>query len=390
MSNLSSQFKHISATQIVGYISSNGWYEDDQIDDIASIWHRDAISPLEIVVPLKTSLRDYSDRVRSALRVLSEFEGRDILAVFNEVSNFNADVIKIRVAHHDVDAGTIPIDDGILLIQKARDLIASVSQSVISAKKHYTGRKPAEVSDFLDNLLLGQTEHGSFIVNIISPIEEVHPDCLIPDSPSFTRIVSTSLSKSLDAVNIAVDEFKSTGNIDIFDGYVSAGVSANLCDALIGLSGKDRHRQFSITLQLSGLEKTLDVETFTHDFPPKMIPTLELVSKQLKENYILPSYTLSGHVTKLEKEYESESGSVTVSASLDGKDKPVTFQLELKEYLQAIHAHENKAYLECKGELHVSPQSAKLHNVYEFNVFNNYEITFEAVDKTKKLTQFED
>lgn len=375
MNNLSSQFKHISPAQVIGYISSNGWYEDGNLGDIASIWHRDATSPLEIVVPLKVSLRDYSDRIRDVLKVLSGFEDRDIIDVFNEISSFNADVIKIRVAHDDVDAGTIPIDDGILLIQKARDLIASVSQSAVSAKKHFIGRKPVEVSDFLDNLLLGQTEHGSFVVNVISPIDEItQSEQLLAENPSFARIVSANLSTSLDAVKSLVDELKSKGNIEAFDTYVDQGVSANLCDALVGLSGKNKHREFSITLQLSSLEKTIDVDTLIHGFSPTMIPTLEQVSKRLKENYILTDYTLSGHVTKLEQEYEADTGSVTVVTVLDDKDKPVTFKLALKEYLEAIHAHENKAYLECKGDLHVSPQSAKLLNVYDFKVFNNYEL----------------
>lgn len=379
MSKLSSQFKLLLPAQIIGYITSTGWIEDGKLGDIASIWHRDTTSHLEIVVPLKTSLRDYPERIRDVLKVLSGFEGRDILEVFNEISNFNADLIKIRVAHDDVDAGSIPIDDGILLIQKARDLIASVSQSAISAKKHFIGRKPAEVSDFLDDLLLGQTEHGSFVVNIISPINEIsQSEHLLPDNPSFARIVSANLSTSLVAIKSLVDEIHSKGSIEAFDTYINKGVSANLCDALIGLSGKNKHREFSITLQLSSLEKTIDVDTLIHGFSPTMIPTLEHVSKRLKENYIITNYTLSGYVTKLEQEYESDTGNVTVIATLDDKEKPVTFKLARNEYLEAIHAHENKAYLECKGDLHVSPQSAKLVNVTDFKVFNNFEIELDS------------
>ena len=105
-----------------------------------------------------------------AVIAISLLEVRSPLTVLKEVMGYFADLVRIRVFHNDVDAGTIPINDGVLLNIRARDLMTSAVMSTASKRRHFMGKRSPEVKAYIDSLRLGQTEVGSYIVNIIAPV----------------------------------------------------------------------------------------------------------------------------------------------------------------------------------------------------------------------------
>ncbi|TOO51119.1 hypothetical protein CGH34_25850, partial [Vibrio parahaemolyticus] len=123
--------------------------------------------------------------------------------VLKEIESFYSDSVKIRVVHSDVEEGTIPIEDGVLLIEKSRDLLAATTLSTFSKKAYFTGQRNTEAQNFIKQLRLGQTEVGSFIVNLIAPIPETINSQLDQDEMSVTRAVTNNLSRSLVALEKA-------------------------------------------------------------------------------------------------------------------------------------------------------------------------------------------
>jgi hypothetical protein len=63
--------------------------------------------------------RDYNYTLRDALKSLAEFERRNVAQVINDIVRVVANVITVRVVGADTKDGTIPINDGVLLIAKA-------------------------------------------------------------------------------------------------------------------------------------------------------------------------------------------------------------------------------------------------------------------------------
>ena len=99
MNNIVSQLKNLTPSQLNGYVISKGWNQDSEIGEIATIWHRegDMGGDHEIIIPKKSSLKDYRERVHDVIKVLSAYEERDIFDIFTEISNFYADIVKVRV-----------------------------------------------------------------------------------------------------------------------------------------------------------------------------------------------------------------------------------------------------------------------------------------------------
>lgn len=366
--------KSLTPNQLSSYLSYSGWLAEGVVNDVAQIWHRKEkeYERFEIIQPVTKEIKDYSQRILDLVEVLAEFEQRSVVEVINDLSNFFADVIKVRVMHEDVKEGSIPLNDGVMLFEKAKDLMVSAVKSTYSKRKYFGGGKLAdEIVNFLEKMRLGQTEYGSYVVNLIAPImyKEEQQEELV--KTSVTRAITENLSRSLTAIDRSIEEYKSTQSMSSFDSAIESGVSANLCDALIGISGELKNRNVKVSISLSGAEADLREIKQEHTFDSEVIPYLQIASDYYKENYILYDQVVSGLVIKLSHEENEEIGAIYISASIHGDEKSVKIELPTEDYWQAHSAHKKSQLIECSGDLHVSPRSAKLLNVRNFHVITS-------------------
>jgi hypothetical protein len=370
-------FDSINTDRIERYLISCGWVKDGSLGIMANIWHRIAKDELdfELLVPISTEARDYEDRIQDVLKNLGDFERRSIASVADAIINLAADQISIRVTHEDVAEGSIPLQDGIALNMKARDLMVSAAMTTISKRKSYQGARPPEAGAYLRDLRLGQTGVGSYIVNIVAPFFKEESANQTTEALSFSSLVTTNLATALAALKKNLPEFDETRDYRVFDESVLRGASLNMCEALVGLSGEGRKREFQISITPAGTENLIASEaTYRFEFGMKEIELLERATEYFKNDYVLPKQTIRGYVKKLDRDSKAESGVITVSATIGEIEKNVTVELAAEAYGLAIHAHEVKSLVECIGDLHVAPRSAKLLSPTGFRIISNGEL----------------
>lgn len=80
----------IDHNKVRGYLIRKGWERAGQIESLATVWHRPERQheSFEIVLPSKSSLRDYSGRMSDLAVELSKYEGRpvqDVIATLREL-----------------------------------------------------------------------------------------------------------------------------------------------------------------------------------------------------------------------------------------------------------------------------------------------------------------
>lgn len=374
--NLVDSIHSLKPDSIANYLRSSGWTESS-LDENISLWHRpeEEFESFELLQPLTKKFRDYSQRVFELVENLTNFEKRAFEEVLDELSNFHADVVKIRVSHDDVESGSIPLDDGVRLFEKTRELFVSIAKSTFSKKKYFGGGKLSEeIANFLDTIRLGQTERGSYIVNLIAPIELIPQDQNDFDKVSVTRSVTKTLARSLTAIDSSINDFKSTNSLTAFDSAVEKGVSANLCDAILGLSGDKRSRNINISISLSQTEELSEEIKLTHRFEVDALPYLEKASEYYKDNYVIPNKTISGLVIKLTHEPNEDSGTVVIDAIVNDRQKNVTVELPIDEYWQSHRAHKRQQPVEVTGDLHVTQKTAKLLDGRNFKAFGDNDL----------------
>lgn len=357
-----------------GYLSTKGWVIEGELLGQANIWHRPEQNHFEyeVIQPRSLEVKGYAQRVVDAINEIATFENRHPDIVLKEVENFYSDSVRIQVVHSDVEEGTIPIEDGVLLIEKSRDLLAATTLSAFTKKAHFTGQKNADAQKFIKQLRLGQTEVGSFIVNIIAPIPETINTQIDQDEMSVTRAVTNNLARSLIALRKGIELYKASESIFEFESMIQSGVSANLCDALIGLSGYSKSRSFNISINRAGAELDTQELPKTFNFLPEHVPTLETASAFYKGNYVINEYEAFGLVSKMMHLQQDDFGEITLRSSVRGLEKNVVIQLPMEHYWRSVHAHENGEIISCKGVLHVTAKSAKLLDSYDFKVVGVY------------------
>ncbi|MBX8542447.1 hypothetical protein K5D41_22470 [Pseudomonas cichorii] len=367
----------ITPEQLKSYILSHGWFHDGDFKGLASIWHRFDTdqSDAEILLPNSASSRDFADRMADAVIAISLFEMRSPTTILKEVMGHFADLVRIRVIHNDVDTGTIPINDGVLLNIRARDLMASAVMSTALKRRHFMGKRSPEVKAYIESLRLGQTEVGSYVVNIIAPAGPSQTDQRAFEDIPLSNIVTDNLVSSLEALTLAINKFSSAGDLTVFDAAVTSGASSNMCDALVGLSGAERKRGFEISIAPSHRPETFS-QTKLFRFNIESVTKIADASAYYKDNYVLPARTIIGSIKRLDRPLSDEAGTITVSTMIGEIEKHVSIQLGPDEYMDAVNAHKQKAAIQCTGDLHVSARSAKLLNPSGFRVLSNGELPF--------------
>jgi hypothetical protein len=356
----------VSSDQLRAYLQNKQWFEDGKIRNVATVWHRQDNEDAEVVLPL-LHVKDYWQRMRDALASAAFFEERAVSEILNEVKRLFANVITIRVVHDDTKDGTIPINDGVLLIAKAKDLLSAAARSLYAKRKQFTRGAPKEAKEYLETLLLGQTEIGSYVVNVIAPAQTVTSGPEIVTMIPLAQAITSNLVKSLSALEKASATYEENGDLGAFDEAVLAGASSNMCDALLGFSGEKYNRTFEImvTAVSSPFFKTKPAKFV---FESKHVEVLVKATGYFKGDYVLPARRLTGYITKLSRPKDELSGTVTIDSIVGDVERKVQLELTADDYHQAVVAHDNSKMVRVEGDVYVKSKSAQLLSPKNFGV----------------------
>lgn len=363
----------VTSDQLEAYLHHKQWFQDGKIRGIATVWHQPADEEAEVVVPLAYA-KDFQPRLREALAAIAFFEKREVREVQSQISRLFANVITVRVIHADTSDGTIPMSDGVLLITKAKELMLAAAVSIYSKKKQFTGAAPKSAKAYLDTLLLGQTEIGSYVVNLIAPVQT---NTVLTNTTAnvvpFAQAITSNLVTSLEAIAKASSTYEQNGDLKVFDDAVQAGASSNMCDALLGFSGINHNRAFEITVTASA-GPLFKSEPRKFDFSSKHIELLEKVSNYYKDDYVLRERRLIGHIVKLSRPKDQSSGTITINSIVGDTQRNVRVELAGDDYHTAVLAHDNSRLVRVNGDVHIKSKSAHLLTPMNFGVIEEADL----------------
>jgi hypothetical protein len=183
--------------------------------------------------------------------------------------------------------------------------------------------------------------------------------------------VTRTLAVALNSVRQAAEDAATTGQVDSFVEAVHSGVSANLCDALVGMgSFTEGNRTLDIEFTWSR-NRPVDPET---KVPSKVIlntdafPVIREAAVYLKESSPREEFEIRGLVVKLERAEGAAMGKVTIHGLIDDQPRKVTVELKDPDYHQAVAAHDHGRLVWCSGLLIREGRAFRLHEPYGFTV----------------------
>jgi hypothetical protein len=343
--------------ELTGYLRANGWRQEADLAGKGSLWllRNSEGQEFDIALPARRELADYALRMAEALQTLAEVERRSQLDILRDIQTTTSDLVRVRARSRDAENGTLPFDQAVAFVESSRDMLLAAACAAIDKRPSFASRKAQQAMEYLRNVRMGQTERGSYVLTILSPVPpELRPaqGTLLPVEPEdpYERSVTRTLMNALEALEQAAREAAVGGNMTAFQNAVSRGVSANLCDAVIRLSavspgdGLDIQVSWSRTRPVG--RETPSIVFLDND----SIPIIEEAARQFREIAPLEDVEIEGFVTRLHRGPTAKEGEVTIEASIEGKLRRITLRLGA-EYSQAAQAHERRHPVRCTGEL---------------------------------------
>ena len=348
----------VSPAALSAYARTAGWRRQEEYRVHSDVYVGEARP--EIIVPRTERLGDYASVVATLIDAFAEVTGQDELTVYRSLVTADRDVVRVRATEND--DGSVTLSDGVDLIGGARDMLLSVACSLREARPVYRAGANREATRLLKQVRLGQTDQGSFVVTLLTPVVPPPMPAVLPDPDDQHAPIERRMTRRLvDVLSAArqAAERASAGDADAFEHAVANGVSANLCEALV---------------RLIEPFPTLDVGVSWARTRPVTAPSapvrfgradaalLREAARSLRERGPRPDVSLYGFVRRLKRGDAREDGTISLVTAIDGRRQSVKAALERADYERAIQAHRDRTPVVLSGDLERMGQRWRLLN----------------------------
>jgi hypothetical protein len=370
----------ISPVEVAAYLRAAGWRQAFVDGDKSSLWlfHDSRNSEAEILLPLRKDFKDYSIRISELLSTLSQVEKRSQPEIFRDITEVTTDLVRVRASNDQVADGTIPLNDAVTLVERSRELVNAAVCAVIEKRPFFATKRTTKAIDYLKRVRMGQTEQGSYVLTILTPVapalkpiqEELS---LEDDQEPFERRVTRTLMEALEALESAARDSALNGEFQPFLDAVKLGVSANLCDAVVGMSSVADGTSIDVEVCWSRTRPAPEKIANRVQLSCDTMPIIGEAARKLKAQQPLEDFEVVGVISGLQSDEVKVEGDIRIAAPVNGKMKKVSVKLDGEHYHEAIAAHREEKLVRCFGELVREGRIYRLKNARDFRVLNEFD-----------------
>ena len=359
------------------YLAAHGWTRTGSYRVDRGGVYRRPDDRETILVPASTRFADYQIRILQLAEVVARKEDRRPSMVLADLSLAAVDLIRVRLpkAHDDY---SLALNAGVDLLDGSRRLLLAAACSTVRPQRQFRAGRNERASAYVDSVRLGQTEPGSFIVNLQVPVSPAlaEPDQTHLFEPPFERRANRTLVAGLRAVREATDSVnRGEGDIWAFDAGVQNGVSANLCTAAAELIGIGGGLEVSVSWALTRPpNEEHDEQRSTVVFQPPDAPVLSEAARILSSRQERVDERIEGYVSALARDKSEPDGRATIRAVIDGALTSVKADFSPSEYSEITKAHANRWSVSLEGDLRREGQRWHLSNPRDLTVMDDADL----------------
>jgi hypothetical protein len=369
------EFLPLNATQqitprsLINYAQGLGWLlvPNGRRADIV-VYHRPDSRLHQVIIPTDTNFVDYAETVAEAVCKLAEFEKRSANEVLGHLLLPPADLLRFREASPDAEAGNLPLDHAVRMVNGTRRLLLSVAHSALVPQAYHPRLSRSEAEEFVGRCRLSQMERGSFVLNVACPLEV---QLTMPGGATepFTRRVTQLLMGSLEALAKAAD---TTQADDLLDLTRSPGMSANLCESLLLLRPSGDRATLTVSATWSRALLPQSQETIRHvHLSQAIFEVAETIALRLRTTPVPRPARFLGFVDVLSGQPSGGDprpcGEVEFTL-FDDDEGPIRARgvLNTEDYAAAATAHLKSGYVAFKATLRRLPRISRIESVTDF------------------------
>ncbi len=372
----------ISPVALASYLRARGWHRGPEMTGgLAQTWAwrtsegNVADEFVEVIVPDNREMRDFRRRVRETLETLGEIEKRSQLDILADIQCISSDVIRWRWIQASSEDGTIPLEQGQQFFALVRNQLLAAACSAVQPQQFFASRKPTSAVEFLRQARLGQSERGSYVVTVHSPVPPAMPVSGLEDEAEpFERRVTVTLSKALHCLRRVATETVSGGQLPAGIELSREGISANLCESVASmLAAGGVRRDVEVRFSFSGSRPASGHPAALTRFSSDLSPVIGEIGKVLRETATREDFELSGFVTDLSRGQHDRNGTAVVQGLVDDEYRRVEIEVAAPEYERILTpAHRDRQMIRCEGELQkIKGKTYRLLNARGFDLLSS-------------------
>jgi hypothetical protein len=358
----------IKPQQVRSYAIAKGWQRVPNVNGKIALFKHPGGTWDQLIVPMDDTFDDYVQRLMDVIVNLAEFETRPMTEVLNDLLTPESDILRYRVASPSTGRGSIPLMEGIRLLEGAKRSILASACTVLNPIMHHPRMSRTEAQQLLNACHLGQTERGSYAVSVSCPLRAVEQDqALLPGSEPFTRRAVATLMRSLSRVVTSIEADTVPG---IFDNQENQPVlSANLCEALLQMqpTEEDSHLDVKVSwaTTLTPHNPIPSIVRIKHEY----FPIIEDISRKLRPAQAPAASLFVGNVDNLGGEPGEDGrmqGEAMLSVMYEEQMQLVRVDLTPDDWHIAHSALGSHGIVKFRGTLH---RGTRVHRITEVSEF---------------------
>jgi len=384
------KISHLLPRTIRTYLEIHGWnLAQTYPDNSGSVWVKgDAFGRL-LHDPDQYS--DYTEIIAQLIVTISDTDDIPIDRLILELERESRDRIRIHIPEPIADDGTIELNRSVEILQSVKNLMYATASSVDAIEGRsgdlpmiYPPKRTDKVSLYGDNLRLGQTEVGSYVITIeidVRPTETTPQHDLNNVPVSFARKVNTTM---ITAITSLAEAYESTEQRpeqvteNIISQTLRSGVSVNLCEALSNLAMISDGTYTGLDIDFSWAPKY----PVSAEIPKKVSITRQQMqhyaqtARSLRINAPIFNQEFAGYVTKLDHPEIEDVGTATIDTMITIRNERKKARLKITlpadssdaDYFKAVTAHRDRCMLRCIGDLKKEGRGYRLLNPHGIEI----------------------
>lgn len=382
-----SVFDSLDPEIVTRYLLARGWQEIKRIPHEMAVYEfkQPHIEPYRVWVPLSRDFSDYASVMSSAFKTLADVEEKSQLSMLDDLqTRAIGDVVRVGSEDRlDRSNHTLPLNDGIVLHEQARQMVLAGAWNASSGnmkKPVYPQNTRVEITKYMQKLRLAQTERGSYVVRLISPIREETLNQLplsveIPTEIPFERRALVELLNSLKVLKQAASDADRRGKFHFktFEEAISDGISANLCDAVAHPSFTDYWRPVRVSIAWCDvIPVPQPITNNSVEFELSLMQYIREAATELRKRNP-EEVVLRGAVTDLSRRSKKSAGAgeVRIYGFVHDRARYVKVALNQQDYELAVDAHKTYREVSVNGVLSPKPGVFILEKPSNFHIIND-------------------
>lgn len=357
--------RSVRPSDVAYYLASRDWHRD--VVGVVEWWVRGA-GGAEIMLPTSQEYGDFPLRISQVLSALEREEARAQDEILRDINSVGIDVVRVRAPEADARLNSIGLKRVLRLVEHAMEVMAAIATSVLEPRKVIPSKRPYRTQEFMRQLEMGQTEAGSYVLTLLSPIEPAGQsvaqplfDAGVPYPRRVTRMLAAALKVTTESLESA------SPPAAVLASAVPRGISANFCEAIAEMVGGE-DGPTPIDLNIAWAPKMPEAQLATFHITSSHILPLREAAKRLRSESPNESVILKGMVTSLRRDDAQHQRAVTVVCLVDGKVRRLFVPLDTESYELAIEAHRLKRLVSFRADVQASGYRYRAANVAEFGL----------------------